>query len=184
MIGHASVVQRRLLLGGRALRTPSISLQCVTTARFSGVAANPWSPWIRGTFSIPDGVQDGNVTLIIARQMLKKTPYDPQTHGHRSFSEVMRAAAYLVSAFLSVAASGDLDLPLCGFGNVSNGIDNSAFEDKAEDTALQAIVASLEEAAKLEGANQPSFDQRDIWIRWLWQQLAAYVKKHPNGDRG
>ncbi|MGO8724280.1 MAG: hypothetical protein ACLQRM_16345 [Acidimicrobiales bacterium] len=137
---------------------------------------NPWIKTIRRAFDIPDGIAVRHVNEIIARQVLEKhLPPPPSVPGAKPdippFPIWAMSAELVVKAFVTAANKGHLDLPLCGFGTVTN--NHLAEHRKGPDETAVAAVDSL-----IKDDDVPK-EERKIWIAWLWEQFVKEVKADP-----
>jgi hypothetical protein len=136
-----------------------------------------WLRMLRRAYLIPDDVAAEHVNEIIARHLLKAHPSDGVASGNvpEPFADSLTAAIGVVQALRSVAISGALDLPLCGFGAVTGpSVNNTAMQaDSADKTAEASIAGAL---------GEEHHNQRAVWVAKIWKDFSSYVQSKPYDD--
>ncbi len=128
-----------------------------------------WSETIRRAFVIPDVISEANVERIIARRMLKELSVPDLA------SATIDLATRHVAALRAAAISGALDLPVCGFGEMTPPRPNVSEKETEEPLVATAVGA-------IKGRLTDGGGARDVWIEWLFQKLSGHVTTHPHAD--
>ncbi len=139
-------------------------------------ANNPWWPTIRRAFEIPDHVYVANAQQAIARAMLNVLPPvlpppDQPGAALANWKVALELAEKHLTSFLDAAGAGDLDLPLCGHGQITDSVNwqDPPRQDGPATSAVEAMKQHLGEDAPC----------REDWLMWLWSTFHEYVTDHP-----
>jgi len=122
---------------------------------------------LRRPFSVSDLVSDEHVVEVIARRMLTALDED---RDRTSLSTTVERGESHVAALLNASTSGELDLPLCGYGKVRPGTSDRV-RDTVETAAESAMAALSESFEMMSPGQQPN----RRWLEWLWETLESYV---------
>lgn len=149
-----------------------------------------WGETIRRAFAIPDGIADCHVNEIIARKVLRAIPPPaPETDSAggvlpalaESFTGWVESAELVVTAFVTAANEGKLDLALCGFGEVTESKRDVREAAKLIEIAGQRFwQTSPGDTAVGVVKPGPVVSRVEVqWIRWLFAEFSRYVKAAP-----
>jgi hypothetical protein len=136
-----------------------------------------WRSAIRRAFDVPDVVHPEKISEIVGRK-LGAAQLGPESlqgfappERDEQLLRVRASGIAYVEALIEAAEEAELDLALCGIGEIKAGPDGSYISADPDQDALEAITRLVRANGK------PPNDQIG---RELWEKVSGYIRTNPH----